>query len=937
MSGTPSLTILSEEQKFNGDNLLQWTTNMTQLLGSKGLLGYIDGKIVKPAQPATGGTTTPDPTPIYSTSPNFDEWTFRDQLARGHIILNCMDVASLGVVTTGTAKDAWDSVKREWGKSTDMHRSHAQELLDKTVYAEGTDIQEHVKLLRTRRAAVDNLSGSAMTDETWKGIIIRSIPPTTKWLLVIPSLYAITSPADIFSMLLAHGMILERGNQTKPTSGSSNTVLAVRTNDACTNPNCKAKKRSTHNTANCYWPGGGKEGQFPPNFGQQTRGNATTTHTPNTSEHFVLSARIVGNPGNSGVFIHEDDTSPFILSMNIPRTSGNSGVIIHEDYDPTMALVSKSFRGTTGGLIPTFMDSGVSDTMFVSKEAFTEYTATPPRSGDTAKAVDGGFEIIGEGKVTQTYLVDGQAKSITFTRALHTPTLNANLISISSFDRAGLITTFGNGRGVIRKSDDTVVLAGRGDKGMYIVETCVSSSNQSIPNHPLAMGSLSNTSSLEQLHRRLSHCSPATIQEMVKGELVDGLKVSEVSTQGKCEDCILGRQTRRPFDGETEKVLDPLELVAFDLWGPSRTQSGGGKIYFMPVVDAGTSYKHGAYLSDKSDISTIAAFDAFRAKAEALTGRKIRRLHTDRTYESAAWEEYCKHHGIVHKFTAPYSSAQNGLAERAIRTTMDDVRTLLHDSGLPHSYWAEAAAFSVDTRNLIPSRRHPGRIPLESFSGKRQDISHLRVFGVKCWAKIPTVNGVLISGGSKLDHRGIECRFLGYATGHGNYKVQDVASKRVFVSRDVIFKEGLPHRTSLSVGENIPLFDAVLDAPLGDNSDLTNQPIHHDDPDQQQKRVDNHADNHADRSIPGVVEPRKSTRVSQPSNLSLQSKEYQQREQLGRSEGQDWATGREHSYASFAFDRLSFEQDDYIACLTETKALHHIPHSYHHAMATDPD
>ena len=62
-------------------------------------------------------------------------------------------------------------------------------------------------------------------------------------------------------------------------------------------------------------------------------------------------------------------------------------------------------------------------------------------------------------------------------------------------------------------------------------------------------------------------------------------------------------------------------------------------------------------------------------------------------------------HGIIHKFTAPYSSAQNGLAERVIRTTMDDVRTLLNDSGLSHSFWAEAAAYSIDTRNLIPSRR----------------------------------------------------------------------------------------------------------------------------------------------------------------------------------------------------------------------------------------
>jgi hypothetical protein len=150
--------------------------------------------------------------------------------------------------------------------------------------------------------------------------------------------------------------------------------------------------------------------------------------------------------------------------------------------------------------------------------------------------------------------------------------------------------------------------------------------------------------------------------------------------------------------------------------------------------------------------------------------------------------------------TPTYSSAQNGLAERAIRTTMDDVRTLLRDSGLSHSFWAEAAAYSIDTRNLIPSRRHPGQIPLEAFTKKRQDILHLRVFGARCWAKVPA--GL---GGSKLDPRSLECRFLGYATGRGNYKVQDITSHRVFVSRDVVFEEGQPHRTSASAGENIPI------------------------------------------------------------------------------------------------------------------------------------
>ena len=89
MSGIPSLTILSEEQKFNGDNLLQWKTNIIQLLGSKGLLGYIDGKIPKPGPesiPLPSSETAPAQpisTPIYSSTPTVDEWTFRDQLARG--------------------------------------------------------------------------------------------------------------------------------------------------------------------------------------------------------------------------------------------------------------------------------------------------------------------------------------------------------------------------------------------------------------------------------------------------------------------------------------------------------------------------------------------------------------------------------------------------------------------------------------------------------------------------------------------------------------------------------------------------------------------------------------------------------------------------------------------------------------------------------------
>ena len=459
-----------------------------------------------------------------------------------HITLNCTDVAELGIVTTGTAKEAWDSIQNEWGKSTDMRWSHAQEALDQTVYDEGSDIQEHIKLLRTRKATVDNLSTSAMSNETWKGIIICSIPPTTKWLPVVPSLYNITSPADIFSILIAHGMILDRGKKDKPTSGSSNTALAVNVTDGCTNPNCKAKKRATHTTANCYWPGGGKEGQFPPNFGQRARVNIASS-TQNTRDHFVLSARI-------------------------PKTPGTSGCIFKDDRDEKiLALVSKGFQNFGNGKTPTFMDSGASDTMFILKASFNDYKATPPCSSDSAKAVGGEFEIVGEGNVTKSYLVNGKEKRITYTRAIQTLTLNANLVSVSTFGRAGLTIIFEGGCGVVQKKDGTVVLTARCENGMYVVDKI----DHKLPGTgtPLALTSISQPTSLAQWHHRLAHCSPLTISEMTRNGLVDGLKVSGSDLQGKCEDCILGRQTHRPFNGETEKGLCPLELVSFDLWGPS--------------------------------------------------------------------------------------------------------------------------------------------------------------------------------------------------------------------------------------------------------------------------------------------------------------------------------------------------------------------------------
>jgi hypothetical protein len=97
--------------------------------------------------------------------------------------------------------------------------------------------------------------------------------------------------------------------------------------------------------------------------------------------------------------------------------------------------LAKAFKASIKGF-------WASDTMFVSRREFDDYKTIPPRSGDSAKAV---FEIVGEGTVVKSYLVDGKQRKLTYTHAIHTPILNANFVSVSAFDRAGLTVTGGRG------------------------------------------------------------------------------------------------------------------------------------------------------------------------------------------------------------------------------------------------------------------------------------------------------------------------------------------------------------------------------------------------------------------------------------------------------------------------------------------------------------
>ena len=60
---------------------------------------------------------------------------------------------------------------------------------------------------------------------------------------------------------------------------------------------------------------------------------------------------------------------------------------------------------------------------------------------------------------------------------------------------------------------------------------------------------------------------------------------------------------------------------------------------------------------------------------------------------------------------------------------MGAARAMLHDQGFPIHLWAEACNTVVYVKNCCPHRILGMSTPEEAFSGKKPDISQLKIFG----------------------------------------------------------------------------------------------------------------------------------------------------------------------------------------------------------------
>ena len=142
-----------------------------------------------------------------------------------------------------------------------------------------------------------------------------------------------------------------------------------------------------------------------------------------------------------------------------------------------------------------------------------------------------------------------------------------------------------------------------------------------------------------------------------------------------------------------------------------------------------------------------------------------------------------REHGTVSQYSCLGTSQQNGRAERKHRHILDTVRTLLISSGCPERFWGEAALTAVYNINRHPIPTFQNQSPYERLYGSPPNYNLLKVFGCVCFVLLQPHEH------SKLEPRSRLCCFLGYGIEHKGYRCWDPISKRLRVSRHVIFWE----------------------------------------------------------------------------------------------------------------------------------------------------
>ncbi|CAI7740801.1 unnamed protein product [Closterium sp. NIES-54] len=111
------------------------------------------------------------------------------------------------------------------------------------------------------------------------------------------------------------------------------------------------------------------------------------------------------------------------------------------------------------------------------------------------------------------------------------------------------------------------------------------------------------------LHWRMGHVALPILQQLVKNEMVAGIRVKgEPDEVLGCPTCMQAKFTRYPFSSSEATAKAPLDEVVMDVVGPLKLGAAGAE-YFLTIVDVYTRMTWVYVLSKKSDVAETVKTD----------------------------------------------------------------------------------------------------------------------------------------------------------------------------------------------------------------------------------------------------------------------------------------------------------------------------------------
>ncbi|KAL2252641.1 UNVERIFIED_CONTAM: Retrovirus-related Pol polyprotein from transposon TNT 1-94 [Sesamum indicum] len=433
------------------------------------------------------------------------------------------------------------------------------------------------------------------------------------------------------------------------------------------------------------------------------------------------------------------------------------------------------------------IDTGANVHVCADKSLFVSYQAISGRTvsmGNSSTA-----EVLGIGSVDLKF---PSGRILSLKRVHHVPTVRRNIISGSVIVREGYELVFKFNKVVIQQFG---IFVGKGylDDGLFKVR---------VDNNKIDVSDsiILNVESSTLWHSRLGHLNFNSIKRMMNLNLIPS---QNIERNHKCQVCVEAKQVRKPYQS-IERDSEILDLVHTDICEFNGVLTRDHKRYFITFIDDCSRYCYVFLMKNKDE--ALDKFILFKNEAETQTGKKLKRLRSDRgrEYESSKFNEYCQTFGIIHEETPPYSPSSNGMAERKNRTFKDMINSLLL-TRLPKYLWGEALNTACHILNRVPLK-HNTSTPFELWKGRKPSLKYFRVWG--CLAKVLVPEHKR----KKLGPKTVDAVFLGYVeTSYAlrflviKSEIPGIEVNTIVEFRDAVFledvfplKTGIPSNVSLN-------------------------------------------------------------------------------------------------------------------------------------------